>query len=183
MYTCLCELGLSYDQIEMVIYGDDIVVSTASKISISDIARLMMEKFQMTFTHWSKKDDYEEDTIETISFIGRKFFPDPLYGKMRAPLPLTTIKEMVYWYKKNANETVESLMVDTARSFFIELSHHSKEVYDEVSKHYLESVREKMPEIYSVVQKLNYPHGVYVQKMYSPGGSRIVAKFAFANDW
>jgi hypothetical protein len=126
-YIVLTEdLGLSDDEFEMTIYGDDIVV-TINRVGIrcEHLTPHFKRRFDMDYTHFSKKENHDDDTMFTINFIGRKFVErQNIYS---APLELRTILEIPYWIKGDVDPQLAAL--SAAESLGRELSHLSEEEY------------------------------------------------------
>lgn len=132
------DFNLSDDSFELAVYGDDNILAVElNNLRASDFTPYFKRRFDMDYTHWSKKDSESYDTMETISFLGRKFVEDS--GIIRAPLSLQTIVESTYFYKKPNNPC--DVLLATADSFFLELAHHPEHVFDSLSKEFRQAVR------------------------------------------
>lgn len=164
-YTILSEdLKLSSDQFEMAVYGDDnlMTVQGERKYKYSDLSPHYKRRFDMDYTHSSKLETDVEDTLFSVSYIGRKFSPH--LGVMRAPLPHSTIVESTYWRKQGAPENV--VVTSTAMSHFIELSHHPPEFFQIHADAYLAAVKSSYPEMYPTICRLRQPYDEYYNNMY-----------------
>ena len=55
------------------------------------------ERFGLEYTHYSRSDVEPYDTLETIRYLGRKFWA--CEGMMKAPLEEKVVLEMIYWIR------------------------------------------------------------------------------------
>jgi len=166
LYTILTlYFGLSEEEFELAVYGDDNLIAIARLgITCAMIASAIWQHFGMIYTHSSKKEVYQEDTMETIVYLGRLFALRS--SVVMAPLNENVIIESTYWYAK----TEESIaIVSTLQSFMIEASHLSEQRFEELRDECLEAVKERTPELYDVVCRQTHTYSYYYKAKYVPG--------------
>lgn len=168
----LLDLKLSYDQFQLAVYGDDNVITTlAPGLRCVDLAPHFLRRFGMTYTHFSKAAVEPYDTLETIRFLSRSFvYYDSVY---HAPLELDTITEIPYWTR---GQTMDEAILATATSFFLELSHHPKDVFDSYSEKYFTAVKERAPHLLHHVRDCQLTYHTYFERHYV-AGKRVVTPF------
>lgn len=161
------DFKLSTNDFELALYGDDNILGSTLKLSTADLAPYFLKRFGLEYTHCSKVQDVEiYDTIDTISYLGRRFerdFDNPHF--YRAPLELTTIDESCYWREKGT-VTMEETVVSTVRSMYIEYSHHGREVFAARTTKLLSCIKDEMPQIYDVVANARLTYSDYYTQMY-----------------
>lgn len=173
--TLRAGLGFRADQFVIKTYGDDNLIGIMcpeGTVSISDVARILFEKFGVEYTHSSKKEFLGHDTIETVSFIGRKFVLGE-DGYMRAPLDLEVIKNAVCWKKSRADEIL--VLRNTIQSVYIELSHHSPAVFTAITRQLGEYIQTHHPEHYDALICNNalYTYQQYKDFKYGPNPKKF----------
>jgi hypothetical protein len=138
------DLHLNWDEFNLTVYGDDNVITTKEEgLRVRDFAPFFVKRFDLEYTHFSKEDVDVDDTLLTIKFLGRSFYPfDSIF---KAPLDLDTILQMVYYM--SGDESEEMIMIDTSRSFFMELSHHPPDVFEKYTIEFLDIVAQRFPSI------------------------------------
>lgn len=157
------DLGLTINEFNQVVYGDDNIITIAREgIKCSTLAPHLKRRFNMVYTHFSKEEVDVHDTLQTIAFLGRKFVRNGVV--YQAPLELTTIIEMPYWYRGDV--LPEEALLATCMSFFQELSHHSEEVYKRYSVILLIAVKRRIPDLYDAIQKMNRPYEDFFAERY-----------------
>jgi hypothetical protein len=121
------DLNLNISDTALATYGDDSLIAIKDqRLSCGHFAPHLKRRFNMIFTHFSKTDSLDHfDTLDTISYLGRGFRKE--LSVYRAPLSIEVIKEMLYWTSSNQDEML--VLMSTIRSFYIELSHHPKEIF------------------------------------------------------
>lgn len=136
------DLGMSENEFDFITYGDDnVVVCDRPGVRVKHLAPHLYRRFGMTYTHFSKGEMDVDDTLETISFLQRKFVVDPVMKIVRAPLPLETILESVYWCRKPL--TQREAVIATCENFAIELVHHGRAVFDKYTQELIECILER----------------------------------------
>jgi hypothetical protein len=161
----------------LAVYGDDFICCTEkSGLTIEDFKKPYKEIFNLILTHWTKKEEYDPDTWATASFLSRKFVNDR--GTVRAPLPLRTIVESLYWIKGDQNPNI--LVTQVFQSVMIELCHHGKDVYERELDKILAEAHKRMPGTFRVLQQLRRPYGEVRRSMYETQEG-IVMKYAPLN--
>jgi hypothetical protein len=156
IYNSICQVGmivsvlaqdlkLRPSEYRIAVYGDDNIITIEKPgLRCSDLTPHFKRRFDMDYTHFSKSDNHDFDTLETINFLGRKFvYRD---GRMFAPLDLNTIVESTYWLRTKDSSLHLSNMCDCYRSFQLELVHHGKEVFDFYIKLYFKALKERCNE-------------------------------------
>lgn len=149
-YVILTEdLGLDVDDYSMTSYGDDNVITIARPgYKCSDLTPYFMQRFGMTYTHFSKGEFDELDNLSTIRFLGRKF--ELCHRYILAPLDIDTIVGMLYWWKDGVSEN--EWAHSTIQSFVLECFHLGKERYDQLTGQFRNYVKEYHPEFSVVVR-------------------------------
>jgi len=173
IYNSLCNMiilfiVLTYDfqhkvtDYEIAVYGDDNIITTNDiRVTIDSVAECIQKRFLMEYTHCSKKVFTGRDTLDTITYLGRKFVKeDSLY---RAPLDMRTIIECTYWCR---SEMRNAVLLSTVQSYAIEMSHHGKEVFYERTDKLRRAVMEHAPDL---IDHLDIkPYSYYWMGMYDP---------------
>jgi len=164
--VAIYDLGMKFKDFVQFNYGDDNLMTTSfCNIKVSDFTPHILRRFGMKYTHCSKTDSDISDTLETITFLGRKFrFDNGIY---RAPLDLDTIIESTYWCRKGSDH--DTVVLSTAETFFLELSHHPREVFDTLSAEYLKAVKQRTPHLYKWVQSSKQAYTTYRREFYESG--------------
>lgn len=159
------DFNLRDDQFEMTVYGDDNITTTSlAGLRCSDFTEHFRRRFDMEYTHFSKTESDAHDTLFTVRYLSRLFVKDK--NVYLAPLPLTTVVEMTYWQHGKSNEKT---VLDTADSFFTELSHFSREVFEEYTTKYLAAVGKNYPELLPAISKKLKTYSTYFDQKYTPG--------------
>jgi hypothetical protein len=174
-YTILTEdFKLKVGEFEMVVYGDDNIITTKTKgLRCSDFAVHYKRRFNQIYTHFTKTAVDPYDTLETVSFIGRKFVVDE-NGMYRAPLEHETINEMCYWNKGAISDEIQLLTsVDT---MFAEWAHYPKDVWAARCVALLRAVHKFYPQMYDAVRSKRLMYSMYIDRMYYSGNSKIEYK-------
>jgi len=157
------DFGISLEEYEFAGYGDDGLICTKKEgLRCSDLAPHLKRRFGMTYTHWSKEESDEHDTLLTVRYIGRKFEPE--MGLMKAPLDVRTVEEIPYYTQMDAEDSLA--ITACADSFFRECFHHGKKFYDSHVESFKAKIDEKMPKLKSVIDKMAYPYHHYAVDMY-----------------
>jgi len=166
--VAIYDLGLSFEEFVQFNYGDDnIFKSNRLDLKVSDFAPHIKRRFGMVYTHCSKSDVDQYDTLDTITFLGRKFRLD--CGVYRAPLDIPTIVESTYWCTRGGDHDVT--LLSASESFFLEFSHHPKEVFDHYTNIYLLAVQDRRPDLYPAIKRSRKPYSSYRRKFYEAGNS------------
>jgi hypothetical protein len=120
-YIILTEkFGCNDDEFELAVYGDDNVIAVKREgLRVSDFTPHFKELFGMDYTHWSKSEHSEEDSISTIRYLGRAFVPD--LAVVRAPLDENVVVETFYWVRNGVSPR-EAVMANF-RNYCLEFSH------------------------------------------------------------
>jgi hypothetical protein len=164
------DLRLRDDHFEMVVYGDDNVITVNSpNLRCSDLAPHILRRFGMTYTHWSKHESALHDTLLTVSFIGRSFVYD--CGIYRAPLNLQVIREACYWLKGDVE--TDLVMLSIADSTFMELSHHMQGTFRVETSVWLKAACEVMPHLQEALELRLRSYWSYREDMYNSTKSLI----------
>jgi hypothetical protein len=150
MMVSVLMYDLGIEDFDMVCFGDDNVVAADRDLTCGDFAPHLERRFGMKYTHCSKLDENLDklDSIADITYLGRTFRKEG--AVYRAPLSITTICESTYYVGKSLPEN--ELLLQVSQSFFIELAHHPRSVYEHYSYKFLRAVKERVPEIYSAVK-------------------------------
>lgn len=86
------------------------------------------KKLGWTFTSSDKSGDmYKHRDLKDVSFLKRTFRVE--HGRVFAPMPLLDVIEIMYWVSSDM-EMGEALH-ENARSVFLELGHHGREIFTE----------------------------------------------------
>jgi hypothetical protein len=171
--------SLTVEEFNFSFYGDDNLVTIAREgFTCETLAPHFMQYFGMTYTHWSKKAGLDTvDTLDTCSFLSRKFVLDK--GVYKAPLPIETIYEMTYWFRGGVTEEEAALAI--AQSFFLELAHHSEEVYKKRATEYLVAVKRRMPHLEEAIREFNVPYNNWFTKRYVQARPGFIHKISEDN--
>jgi hypothetical protein len=157
------DLKLLPNSFELAVYGDDNVITMHKQgVRCNTIAPHLMRRFNMVYTHYSKADSDIDDTLETIRYLGRKFQMDGAY--MRCPLDLKVVLEIPLWIKSKVE--ISKLVASECDSFFRELSHFGRDIFEQYSEKLFAFTLENAPKYYTVVvgQKLTFQQ--YIYEMY-----------------
>lgn len=111
-------------------HGDDVIgcvkIETAPWFNMENIAECFGE-FGITYTSCNKDEITDKFlNYKNVKFLNRHFVLEQ--GIMFAPLPLTTICDMVSWIKKSPDDIAATL--SNLDDFYRELCHHGQEAYD-----------------------------------------------------
>jgi hypothetical protein len=149
MMVTVLKFDLGVEKFDMLVFGDDNVVAPDRELTCGDLAPHLERRFGMKYTHCSKLPENLDklDSIEDITYLGRRFRKEG--SVYRAPLKLETICESTYYVGKSLPEN--ELLVQVSQSFFIEMAHHPKSVYEHYCSKFLKTVKERVPEIYAAV--------------------------------
>lgn len=161
------DFGMSVDDYELAIYGDDSVVALRnSSITWKDLAPHFKRRFNMNLTHWSKGQiDARIDSIDEIRFLGRKFYKNDYY--IRAPLDIYTVAEILYWTRGDQDDL--QLFLSSVDSFLIELSHHGRKAYQAGVACAVKALTKRKPEWVKFFQWKAKPFDYYQNGMYQTG--------------
>nr|QUS52755.1 polyprotein [Mute swan feces associated sapelovirus 2] len=117
--------GIDLDQLKILAYGDDLMVSYPFPLDPSVLAK-MGERFGLTITPPTKGGEHEVYTIDQVTFLKRGFRPDPDYPFLYHP---TMKKEEIYEslrWTRNPRATQEHVT-----SLVHLIWHHGEQAYDE----------------------------------------------------
>jgi hypothetical protein len=158
------DFGLSKEDFEIAIYGDDNVITTLLVgLRISHLAPHFKRRFNMMLTHFSKGNVDRDDDMSSIRYLGRAF--EFTNGYMKAPLELQTVKEIMYWFKSKADKSV--VTVSCAASFFRELSQFPKPVFTEYVKQFTAAASVAYPDFYHLMSRELRLYSTYEDEMYN----------------
>lgn len=164
-------MGIPEAEFQLALYGDDSVITTKRVgLRCNDLAPHFLDLFGMTYTHCSKVENDDHDTLETMTYLGRKF----VAGKY-APLPMTTIIETLYWHK---GSNAEVLLLATFESVLTELSHYPKVVFDMNVDMILRKICDKYPDpTFRAAELKNKGWFTYEQMKYDPKPGQVLPTF------
>jgi hypothetical protein len=173
-YTVLVDcLGLREDEFELTCYGDDNVIAiNRPNYRCCDLTPHYKERFGLEYTHYSKSAVEPYDTLESIRYLGRKFWA--CEGMMKAPLEERVVLEMVYWIR--GKQAKEDKLLSTISAFAIETSHFGCERFHELKEQLFAKIKEMCPEILPTVDRNYQSYSFYHMGMYDP---RYLVKFAW----
>nr|WKV33975.1 MAG: RNA-dependent RNA polymerase [Riboviria sp.] len=125
-------LDMYYKVIRHINYGDDDVwnlspeiIEWFNQITITEAFALI----GMTYTDEAKTGNIVPvRRLDEIEFLKRKFRWDPVQSRYRAPLSLTTIKEMAMWVRGTVD--VHQLTCSTLEDAVHELAQHDRETFE-----------------------------------------------------
>lgn len=163
---------LQDDEFELAVYGDDNIISCLVEgLRVSDFTPWYSEFFNLKYTHAEKIEGIDrDDSLETISFISRKFVKhNTLY---LAPLPMDTIKEMVYYERGVISH--DATILATCRNFLEETFHLGPEEHKKWSLLLLQALKRRCPHLCAAVQQFDYPWMYYYRKNYTMGRSTFL---------
>jgi len=166
MYIVLTEdFNCREDEFELAVYGDDNVVSVMKEgLTALDFVEPIKRRFNMDYTHSSKQNTNIVDTIDTITYLGRKFVMRD--NICHAPLNYSVIVESIYWLDR----TEESVaMISSAQSLAVEASHLSRQDFMILVREFLEAVRERMPDLYNIIKSSIKSYDYYYDSKYTSG--------------
>jgi hypothetical protein len=116
-----------------LVYGDDNIVSVhesvRDKFNIQSFAAFI-ESIGMKYTDETKTSVISSEfrPITNISFLKRSFVWDKDLKRFIAPLEWDTVRQMLYYLRKNIDMT--QVICSASNSFLMEASLHSKERFD-----------------------------------------------------
>jgi len=158
--VCYLDFKLPLEQVMARVYGDDGLVGLPiPNITYKDFAVHYKRRFDMDYTHCSKEDGDHEDTIETVTYLGRKFFQ--YEGLMLAPLDERVILEMLYWFRTDDHDGTVASTID---SYLLEWTHHGKEKWTQYRDELLTILEERMPGFYAIPEIRKRQFGLYMQR-------------------
>jgi hypothetical protein len=169
---CLCS-----DEYTLVVYGDDNVITiNRPGYKASDLTNYFKDRFGLVYTHFSKEESDTNDTLLDIRYLGRAFvYSDGVY---HAPLKIKVIVEATYWFKSTTSP--QEIVLSTAESFFLELSHHGPQVFREYSEKYLKAVKNSLHgELYDAISQRQKTYSFYREAMYVNPRKFILGKSNF----
>lgn len=157
------DFGLTPEEFELALYGDDNVISCILiGLRVSHLAPHLKRRFDMDYTHFSKEVVDRDDTLFTIRYLGRAFVWEGSY--LRAPLELDTVKEIPYWVHGDVDRSL--VAISCASSFYRELSHHPKPVFEELSLIYEAACRDRCPLLCELLLAEKRTYSTYICEMY-----------------
>jgi hypothetical protein len=145
-YILVLQMGLETDTWNIVVYGDDNVLTTDQKgLRVSDFQPYFKKYFGMSYTHWSKKEVDPHDELEDIRYLGRLFKKRPGCFYLSAPLELSVIIDSTYWVQ---GKTIPyEVLKSTLEAFTAEIFHYGKDEYryfcDSLSSWCVENLKER----------------------------------------
>lgn len=155
-------LGIPENKINLAIYGDDIIIALGvSGVTWEDLAPHYLKYFGMVFTHCSKKEHSAADTLETITFLGRKFVAQKF-----APLDINVVVESTYWYRGNQHK--DEILLSTVECFFLELSHHTERDFNYYGNKLLKSFSKYAPHLLTNAEAKRRSYHYYQKRKYDP---------------
>jgi hypothetical protein len=173
-------LHLTHDEFEMCMYGDDSIFTIARPgIRCSDMAPHYYKHFGMTFNHWTKEKNDTFDTMATISYLGRMFVLEN--GFVLAPLTMDTIVQSTYWRRGDTNK--DMVLLSTTDSYFIELSHHSEEVFNEYTRKLILAVHDRARHLEDAISSRTNDYWFYQTRKYSPDQAHRPIKPYYTDDF
>jgi hypothetical protein len=154
------DLGLSYNDFELAIYGDDSLI-TANKAGLRclDLQPHLMRRFGMIYTHFSKGESEDYDTLDTVRFLSRKF--NWVGSICWAPLEERNILEIPYWRRSNKDKN--ALLLSTLNSFNNELAHLGRKAYNDKTREVYEVLSRDAQPLAEAYWKATKAYGEYVK--------------------
>lgn len=115
----------------MCVYGDDCLIRPPIGVNFCSIRDNILTLFNMPTTNESVSD--EDDTMEDVSFIARRFSRVEIdgVGKVLAPLRFESIMSPMYWDQKHVDNEVFLAQVDTV---FKELALHGIDTFTQYTQ-------------------------------------------------
>jgi hypothetical protein len=164
IYIVLTEdFGLSEDEFNIAVYGDDNVITMKKKgVTCNDIAWYILKRFDMEYTHFSKTFSEVHDDLFSIRYLGRAFVRHE--GILRCPLAKPVIYESIYWYHSDKEELS---LTSAISSMFLEMSHYSREDYNSFVHQFTDILSEINPVLLNVVNRNIIAYDAYKRKFYS----------------
>lgn len=151
---------LNVTDYEMTCYGDDSVITTDIEgIRCSDLAADFKTMFGMTYTHWSKEEHNEHDTLLDIRYLGRKFQRER--GLMKAPLEERVVLEIPYY-----SEVGEAAYMAFLDSFFQECFQLGPDFYVKYTTILLNELHRVRPHLYLLACNKRLPYGEFESMCY-----------------
>jgi len=162
----MMDLKLRNTEFFYKVYGDDNYIKIFGKfgIKVEDIAEHYMRRFGIKIVHWSKSENHDDDNIRTVSFLGRKFAKYRNNAITRCPLDVDVILQSLYWIK-GQNDPYQ-VIPQNVRNAFMELSHHTPQVYYEKSSLILEAIKKHMPDIYDTCSSMRISYADWFSLIY-----------------
>jgi hypothetical protein len=161
------DLGMSPVDFDMVVYGDDNLIGTkASGVRCTTLAPHLKKRFGMTYTHCSKEEHDFDDTIDDVTYLGRSF--SMVGGHLRCPLDIRVVKNIPRWISGDVDKSI--VYASQADSFFRELSHFPRAVFEQWSTALVDYVKVHKPQYFDIISKKKYPYSYYVNEMYGGDG-------------
>lgn len=160
------EMHIPSSEYEMSFHGDDNLTGVnVPGITCDDLTPHFERCFSMKYTHWSKHAAKMADTLESIRYIGRKFFKDR-YGNMLAPLDEDVVKESLYWVRKGDHD---ALLCATAETFFLECAHFPQAKFNELTAAFRTQVLRRCPHLDDTIDSKCLMYSDYHDKMFRSG--------------
>jgi len=134
--------------IEILVYGDDFVVSIAPELEgiITYITmRDWLAQYNIVITPETKDgDEYEYRKLsDEVTFLKRKWVPEPGdTTKIRAPIEMDTIAGIINWQRKK-HPPVEMMKSLIDENYLQELFHHGREPYEKGLKALNDALQEQ----------------------------------------
>nr|AET06141.1 polyprotein [Feline picornavirus] len=103
--------GVDLDQLKILAYGDDVIVTYPFQLDASIVAE-EGKLFGLTMTPPDKTSTFNETTWDTVTFLKRRFVPDHQFPFLIHPVfPMSEIYESIRWTRnpQQTNEHVDSL--------------------------------------------------------------------------
>nr|UMO75561.1 MAG: polyprotein [Raccoon dog picornavirus] len=120
-----CYKGIDLDELKILAYGDDVIVTYPFQLDASIVAE-EGKQFGLTMTPPDKGSDFNEVTWENVTFLKRRFKRDDKFPFLVHPVfPMKEIYESIRWCRSasTTNEHVHSLCLLAW--------HNGEDVYDD----------------------------------------------------
>lgn len=122
-YTVALACGADYDDLYIVSYGDDIIISTDKPFDISDLKERYKVYFGMTVTGVDKGPVVEWVPKDEAQFLKRSFKITPYSMFPVGVLDLDSMNNKIQWTKGDFDSQLES--------YCLELVLHGKDIYQQ----------------------------------------------------
>nr|WLK83186.1 polyprotein [Duck picornavirus] len=121
-YTAMLSAGLEFEDLFIVTYGDDVVISSKKKVDLSHVPLMIKIFFGMEVTAADKTDNLRWVSFLDIEFLKRT--PTVFHGKIVGALSLQNMRDRIQWTRGGPDFDAQ---VD---SFLCELVLHGREAYE-----------------------------------------------------
>nr|WES14254.1 polyprotein [rhinovirus C53] len=103
--------NIDLDKLKIIAYGDDVIASYPEKLNPKELA-LTGARYGLTITPADKSEEFTDINWNNLSFLKRKFRPDPQYPFLIHPVySMDDVYESIRWTRdpKNTQDHVRSL--------------------------------------------------------------------------